>query len=148
MVTVHVEVPAQAPDQPLKADRGVAAAVSVSTVPYLKVCAQAEPQLIPAGSELTAPTPFPALASVSVLSASNLAVTARSEPIDTVQVPVPAQAPDQPTNDDPAAAVAVSLTATAAPKAAEHVDPQLIPPGADVTDPAPALATESALSTR
>src|SRR5512132_722716 len=78
MVTVQAAVPEQAPDQPLKADRGVAAAVSVSTVPYLNVCAQAAPQLMPAGLEMTVPTPFPAFVSASVLSDSNLARTARS----------------------------------------------------------------------
>ena len=71
------------------------------------------PQPIPAGLEVTAPTPFPAFVSVSVLSDSNLAVTARSEPIATVQVPVPEHGPDQPANDDPGAAVAVSETGTA-----------------------------------
>src|SRR5262245_65478861 len=81
IVTAQVVVPEQAPDQPLKTDRGVAAAVSVSTVPYLKACAQAAPQLSPAGLEVTAPAPFPDFVSASVLSDSNLAVTARSEAI-------------------------------------------------------------------
>src|SRR5262245_16968694 len=136
MVTLQAAAPEQAPDQPLKTDRAVAAAVSVNTVPYLKACAHVVPQVIPTGFEVTAPRPFPVLVSVSDLSDSNLAVTARSEPIATVQVPLPEQAPDQPTNVDPAAAVAVSFTGTA-PKGAEHVPPQLIPFGLDVTEPVP-----------
>src|ERR1044072_248828 len=78
MARVQVAVPERAPDQPLKTERVVAAAVSVSTVPYLKVCAQAEPQLIPTVFEVTAPSPFPAFASVSVLFYSNLAGPLRS----------------------------------------------------------------------
>ena len=89
MVTAQVAVPVQAPDQPLKTERGVAAAVSVNAVPCLKVCTQAAPQLMPAGLEVTAPSPFPAFVSVSALSDSNVAVTARSEPIATEQVPAP-----------------------------------------------------------
>ena len=67
---------------------------------------------------------------------TNLAVAARSALIVSVQVPMPEQAPDQPANLDPAEAVAVSVTGTAA-KGAEHVEPQLIPAGLDVTEPEP-----------
>jgi hypothetical protein len=139
---VHVPVPEQAPDQPANLERVEAAAVSVTRVPYVKVWAQAEPQLIPAELEVTVPVPRPAFVSVSVLSVSNLAVAPRSALIVTVQGPVPEQAPDQPANDDPAEAVAVSVTGTA-PKGTEQLEPQSIPFGVDATEPEPlpALAT-------
>ena len=97
-----------------------------------------------AGLEDTVPAPLPALLSASVLSDSNVAVAARSAPTVTVQVPVPEQSPDQPVNDDPGAAVAVSVIGAAA-KGAEHVGPQLIPPALELTvpEPLPALATVS-----
>jgi hypothetical protein len=68
MVRVQLPVPEQAPDQPANLERAEATAVSVTAVPCLKACAQVEPQLIPAGLELTVPVPRPALVSVSVLS--------------------------------------------------------------------------------
>jgi hypothetical protein len=74
MVRVQLPVPEQAPDQPAKRDPAEAVAVRVTAVPCPKACAQVEPQLIPAGLELTVPVPLPALVSVSVLSVSNLAV--------------------------------------------------------------------------
>jgi hypothetical protein len=73
--------------------------------------AQVEPQLIPAGVELTVPVPRPAFVSASVLFVSNLALAVRAALIVRAQVPVPEQAPDQPMKDDPAEAVAVSVTA-------------------------------------
>lgn len=64
----------------------------------------------------------------------------------TVQPPVPLHPPpDQPPKVDPAAAVAVSVTAAPELKVAVHVAPQLIPAGEDVTvpEPVPVLATVS-----
>src|SRR5204862_497825 len=78
--------------------------------------------------------------------ALNVAVTERAALIVNVQVPVPEQAPDQPTKDDPGEAVAVSLTGIAA-NGAEQVEPQLIPLGLEVTlpEPLPVLVTVSVL---
>ena len=57
----------------------------------------------------------------------------------TVQVLVPAQPPPlQPVNVEPAAGVAVSVTAVPLGNAAEHVVPQEIPAGELVTVPVPA----------
>jgi hypothetical protein len=66
--------------------------------------------------------------------------------IVTEQVPVPLQAPDQPVKFDDASGVAVSVITEPVEKVLEHVDPQVIPAGDDVTDPLPVpdLATESA----
>ena len=62
-----------------------------------------------------------------------------------VHVDVPLQAPDQPTNLEPDAAVAVSLTDVPLAKLALQVVPQLMPDGLLVTVPAPlpALCTVS-----
>ena len=55
----------------------------------------------------------------------------------TVHVPVPAQPPLQPVNVEPAAGVAVKVTAVPLANAAEHVVPQEIPLGELVTVPVP-----------
>jgi hypothetical protein len=64
----------------------------------------------------------------------------------TAQVPVPVQPPPlQPVNVEPAAGVAVKVTAVPLAKAAEQVAPQEMPAGAleTVPVPAPALVTAS-----
>jgi hypothetical protein len=139
-------VPEHAPDQPVNVDPGDGAAVSVTGVPWRKLCVQVEPQLIPSGLDVTTPAPVPAVASASALSLSKVAVTARSAFTVTVQVAVPEQAPDQPVNDEPAAGVAVSVTGTEA-NGAEQVAPQAIPFGLEVTvpDPLPAVETVTEL---
>ncbi len=49
IVRVHFPVPAQGPDQPANLELAEATAVSATTVPCRKTCAQVEPQLSPAG---------------------------------------------------------------------------------------------------
>jgi hypothetical protein len=51
--------------------------------------------------------------------------------------PIPEHAPDQPEKTEPVAGVAVSVTGVPAPYASEHVSPQSIAPGLDVTVPEP-----------
>ena len=53
------------------------------------------------------------------------------------QLPVPAQAPLQPLKVEPEAGVAVMLTLVPWLNVDEHVLPQLMPAGVDVTVPAP-----------
>ena len=111
--TVQLLVPVQAPLQPAKVEPLAAAAVSVTEVPLEKLALQVLPQLMPVGVEVTVPAPLPALVtpSTKVLAVLlNVAVTARAAVIDTVQAPVPLQAPLQPTNVEPLAAAAVSVT--------------------------------------
>jgi hypothetical protein len=55
----------------------------------------------------------------------------------TVQVPVPAQAPDQPANVEPPPAVAVSVTPVPARYASLQSSPQLMPDGLLLTVPLP-----------
>lgn len=54
-----VDVPEQAPDQPVKSEPVAAAAVRVAVVPLSRVTLQVEPQLTP--EPLTVPPPAPAL---------------------------------------------------------------------------------------
>jgi len=75
----------------------------------------------------------------------NFAETVRAEFITTLQVPVPVQAPPQPTNEWPLAELAVRVTVTPwLNKAVQPVVPavpavmvQLIPAGLDLTTPLP-----------
>jgi hypothetical protein len=112
--TVQAPVPVHAPLQPAKLAPLPAAAVSVTEVPLAKLALQVLPQLMPPVLDVTVPVPLPAFVTLSVKLAVellNAAVTARAAVIDTVQVvAVPVQAPLQPPNVDPLAAVAVSVT--------------------------------------
>ena len=80
-----------------------------------------------------------------VSGVTKVAVTSTSDVIETTQVPVPEQPPpDQLANADPSATdgVAVRVTLPLPPaNSAEHSAPQLMPVGADVTVPFPALLT-------
>jgi hypothetical protein len=55
----------------------------------------------------------------------------------TMHAPAPVQSPDHPPNVEPTAADADSITMVPAAKVAEHVVPQLIPVGLEVTVPVP-----------
>ena len=101
-VIVHVGcVPraAQAPLQPTNELSAPTAAVSVTTCPTLKVCTHVAPQLMPAGAlEVTVPAPSPSRSTeITRGVAEKVALTCRSWVIATVQEPVPAHAPAQPT---------------------------------------------------
>jgi len=81
-----------------------------------------------------------AVSSVSCCNV-NVAVTLVAAVIDTVHVPVPEQPPpDQPLNVEPTPGVAARTTLVPELYDAEHVAPQLIPAGFDVTVPTPAPA--------
>ena len=69
--------------------------------------------------------------------AVNVAVTARAEVIETVQPPVPVQAPLQPVNVDPVAGAAVTVTVVPLANDVAHVLPQEMPVGVLVTVPLP-----------
>ena len=96
--------------------------------------------MTPSGDEETVPLPVPAFVSVSVKltgAVLNVAVTEAAAATVTVHAVVPAQAPPQPAKTEPVAGVAVSVTAVPLAKPAEHVAPQLMPAGADVSVPEP-----------
>jgi hypothetical protein len=63
--TLQAPVPVQAPDQPANVEVVFEAAVSVTTVPLVKLALHVAPQLIPAGLLVTVPAPVPAFLTVS-----------------------------------------------------------------------------------
>src|SRR5439155_18551266 len=103
------------------------------------------PQLIPAGELVTVPLPVPALLTVSAkVGRAKVAVTVVAALRVTVQAPVPEQPPPlQPVKVEPAAGVAVSVTAVPLVKLAAQVAPQVIPAGLLVTVPVPVPALET-----
>jgi hypothetical protein len=97
---------------------------------------------MPAGALETVPVPVPAFVMASVKGCRvKVAVTAWAALMVTAQVPVPVQPPPlQPVKVDPAAGVAVKVTAVPLAKAAEQVAPQEMPAGALETVPVPVPA--------
>src|SRR5690242_13938654 len=73
-------------------------------------------------------------------TAVKVAVTAWLAVMETMQVPVPEQAPLQPTKVEPELAAAVSVTDWPLPKWAEHTLGQLMPAGLLLTVPLPVPA--------
>src|SRR5436190_736268 len=142
-VTTHVPAPEQPPPlQPVKVEPAAGVAVSVTAVPLAKLAVQVAPQLIPTGALVTVPLPVPALLTVSAkVGRAKVAVTVVAALRVTVQVPVPEHPPPlQPVKVEPAAGVAVSVTAVPLAKLTEQVAPQLIPTGELVTVPLPVPA--------
>jgi hypothetical protein len=74
---------------------------------------------------------------VSFVAGSGANVAETVAALDTVQVPVPEHGPFQPRNELPAAGVAANETAVPAGNAVAQVPGQSIPPGVEVTRPAP-----------
>ncbi len=72
-----------------------------------------------------------------------MAVTECAWVIDTTQLPVPEQAPDQPVNVDPGDGDAVNVTDVPSGYVSEQSPGQLIPAGEDVTDPGPLTVTDN-----
>src|SRR5207244_3279543 len=141
-------VPEQPPPvQPVKVEPAAAVAVSVTAVPLVKLAEQVAPQLMPAGALVTVPLPVPAGVTVREKRCGvKGAVTVVAAERVTVQVPLPEQPPPvQPVKVEPAAGVAVNVTAVPLVKLAEHVAPQVIPAGLLVTvpEPVPAAVTVS-----
>jgi hypothetical protein len=100
--------------------------------------------VIPAGLLATEPAPVPALVTVNVTgSRLKLAVTVDALLAVTVHEPVPEHPPLQPSNFEPDAGVAASVTTVPTEYGSEQSEPQLIPAGLLETVPAPppALAT-------
>src|SRR3989442_9058024 len=97
---------------------------------------------MPAGGLVTVPIPVPAGVTVRVkVCTVKVAVTVVAAESVTVQVPVPEQPPPvQPEKVEPAAGVAVNVTAVPLAKLAEQVAPQFMPARALVTVPLPVPA--------
>jgi hypothetical protein len=94
--------------------------------------------LIAASPETTVPPPLPVLVTVKApVVRVNVASTLCARSTVTTHAPVPAQAPAQPANIEVPSGVAERVTTCPPSKAYEHVGPQLIPDGDDVTVPPP-----------
>jgi hypothetical protein len=159
MVSEHVSVPVQSPVQPLNRQPLAGVAVRVTAAPNEYVAAQlpvAVPSVrvheMPAGFEAIVPDPEP-LTETTGLFMSNRALTVAAAETATVHVPVPEQAPLQPTKRLPAEGLAVKVTDAPALKLPAHVpdvDPVVMvhdtPDGLDVTvpDPVPVPVTLTA----
>jgi hypothetical protein len=140
IVTVQAPVPVQAPLQPVNVEPVAGVAVKVTELPLANEAAHVAPQVIPVGALVTVPLPVPDLVTVNendVGNSVNVAVTELAALTVTTQVPVPAQPPLQPVKVEPAAGVAVSVTAVPLVKACEQVAPQAMPAGALLTVPLP-----------
>src|SRR5262245_59443103 len=119
---------AQAPVQPAKVEFAPAVAVSVTIVPATNLSEQVEPQLMPAGLEVTVPLPVPVLVTVSVCASSKSAVQVRSWSATTeARVRVPEQSPPQPTKIEPAVGEALRVTVRPSSIWALQVAPQSMP---------------------
>jgi hypothetical protein len=142
---VQVPVPLQPPPlQPLKVEPAAGVAVKVTAVPLPNSAEQVAPHAMPAGELVTVPVPAPDLLTVSVkVWSAKVAVTVVAALSVTVQVPVPEQPPLQPLKVEPAAGVAVKVTAVPLANAAEQVAPHEMPAGLLVTVPLPAPVFET-----
>jgi hypothetical protein len=142
METVQVPVPVHAPVQPVKAEPLPAVAVNVTLVVSTNEAVQVAPQLIPLGLEEIEPVPVPLVlvVRVQVGTVAKVAVTDRACVMETVQVPVPVQAPLQPVKADPLLAVAVNVTLVVSTNEAVQVAPQVMPLGLDEIEPEPVPA--------
>src|SRR5262249_59685319 len=98
MTTVQVvPIAEQSPLQAAKVEFAPALAVSVTCVPCANCAEHVEPQSIPPGLLVTVPDPFPTLETDRVCRIGvNVAVTDMSLSMNTLQAPVPEQAPLQP----------------------------------------------------
>src|SRR2546426_805216 len=144
-VTVQAPLLEQPPPvQPVKVEPAAGVAVSVTAVPAVKLAEQVAPQVIPAGEPGTVPLPVPAGVTVRVKGwRVKVAVTVAAAESVTVQARVREQPPPlQPLKIEPAARVAVSVTAVPLVKLAEQVAPQVMPDGLLVTVPVPVPALE------
>jgi hypothetical protein len=154
-VTLHVPIPVQAPDQPVKIDPSPGVAVNVTEVPVGYSDTQLDPQSIPAGTLATVPQPAPWFETESVFGRSEssvkVAVTvvgmqaAPPQAAITLHVPVSGHPADQPEKVDPAAGVAVRATGVCHGYPAAQRGPQSIPAGTldTVPDPVPSLRTRT-----
>src|SRR5262249_34046450 len=113
IVTLQVPVPVQPPLQPANSEPAAGAAVNVTAAPLAEAAAPGAPPDMPPGARVTVPAPVPALLPVRWnVGRAKVAVPVCAALIVTVQLfTVPVQLPVQPVNVEPAAGVAVNVTA-------------------------------------
>src|SRR5687767_12216808 len=112
MVTVQVSfAPEQPPNQPPNIEPVDGTARSVTTDPAANAWTQFGRQEMPAGAEVTRPSPLPTTATCSGRFRVNVAVTDFAALMNTTQVfDEPEQSPDQPANTASDAGRAVRVT--------------------------------------
>jgi hypothetical protein len=138
IVTLQLPVPLHTPFQPPKVEAPSDATLRVTTVPLSNDALQVDPQVIPAGEEVTIPPPVPLSVTVKLYwILVNVAVTEAGAFIATLQLPIPVHAPLQPVKVELASGVAVRVTPVPAVNSALQVVPQVIPAGEEVTIPPP-----------
>jgi hypothetical protein len=148
IVTTHAPVPLHAPLHPENVSLPLGVAVSVTSVPGVKLDAHVVGQLIPAGFDATVPVPAPAVATLSANTGTRelkLAVTLRAALIVTVQVSeMPLHAPLHPPKVLPPLGAALSVTTVPSSYVAAHdVAGHTMPAGLDVTPPEPEPAVDT-----
>jgi hypothetical protein len=138
-VTAQVPVPEQPPpNHPANAEPGDEVAVRVTRVPLLYASLQSDPQLRPAGLDVTVPAPVPSRVTFNTCWVRlNVAPTVVGPIKLIVQVSMPEHAPDQPANVDPAFGTALSVTVVPCVNDSLQSEPQLTPLGLEATVPAP-----------
>jgi hypothetical protein len=110
IVTVEL-VPVASPDHPPNTDDEPGVAVNVTLVPDANWYEHVDPQLIPAGFDVTVPVPTPDFVIVRVYGILNVAVTFLLEFIVIVIIVlVPVASPDHPPNVEDELGVAVNVT--------------------------------------
>ena len=113
---MQAPAPEQSPDHPVNAEPVAGVAVRVTLVPLTNACEHVEPQLSPAGLEVTVPEPDPDLETL-IVSGTPVKVAVAAFALSSVRTHagfVPEQAPDQPEKTEPVAGVAVSVTSVPA----------------------------------
>lgn len=142
-------VPLQSlPPQPANRYPAAGTAAKATAVPVARFTSQfttVVPQLMPLGVDVTEPNPVTVTDRPGLLTppplpplTSNVAFTAAATAKVTMQSLVPEQpAPDQPTNCEPPAAAAVSVTFVLGAKLSLQSEPQSMPNGLEVTAPEP-----------
>ncbi len=141
IVREQVLVPVQLPLQPVKMEPTAGVAVRVTAVLAAYASVQSLPQLTPTGLLLTVPAPVPAFVTVrEYVWVVKVAVTDCAADMVTEQVLVPVQLPLHPVKVEPAAAVAVRVTAVLSAYASVQSLPQLTPTGLLLTVPVPVPA--------
>jgi hypothetical protein len=136
--TVQVPLPTHGAEvQPTKTEPGAAAGVSFTLVPLVNVAEQAVPQLMPAGSLVTAPDPVIAMERVAWPGGAGpkLATTFWFALKERLHAPVPEQAPLQPVKALPRAGTTVRAMVLPVTKSLVQVSPQLMPAGLLTTMP-------------
>jgi hypothetical protein len=126
------------PVQPAKREPDAGVAVSVTPCPEVNEAPQVAPQLMPAGLDVTAPVPVPAVAIVRVFVGIRLNVAVQLRSAVMVTLPsLQSASPVQPAKRESDAGVAVSVTTCPELNDALQVAPQAMPARLLVSVPLP-----------